>query len=267
MTLPIDLVFVRHGEAEGNLATRYSEKGDHEVYGAVHRDRHTRSFRLSERGRGQAKRTGAWLKDEFPVFDRHIVSEYIRAMETATLLDLPDANWQSNFMLTERDWGELDNYSEEERQAKFSDVLRMHDIEPFYWRPPNGESLAQMCLRADRILHTLHRECSDKTVVMVCHGEMMWGYRVLIERMSQQRFKELHLSDDPYDRLYNGQVIHYTRRNPETRRIEKYANWMRMIRPASDPVWESGWQEIVRPTYSNDDLQRIVDGYPAVIER
>ena len=35
---------------------------------------------------------------------------------------------------------------------------------------PNGESIAQLCLRIDGVLHTLHRECSDKRVLVVCHG-------------------------------------------------------------------------------------------------
>lgn len=266
MTLPIDLILLRHGQSEGNLAKRMSEAGDPTAYDNLRKDRHTRSFRLTELGRQQAERAGVWIRKEFPHLDRFIVSEFARAMETAALLGLPGANWYSNFFLTERDWGEYDSCSEQEREERFGKALAMQDIEPFFWRPLNGESLSELCLRLHSLLGTLHRECGDKQVILVCHGEVMWAFRVLIERMSQKRFKELHLSKEPLDRIHNCQVLHYTRRDPASGRIAKHANWMRMVRPSEDPVWHSGWQSIVRPTYSNEELLAIVEGYPRVLE-
>src|SRR4051812_1008304 len=113
MALPIDLILIRHGQSEGNAAKRLSEKGDNSAYLRLN-NRHTRSFRLSKRGQEQAVKAGKWLIDEFskdkdqPLFDRYITSEYVRAMETAALLGLPDAVWFRNFYLTERDWGDLE---------------------------------------------------------------------------------------------------------------------------------------------------------------
>jgi NAD+ kinase len=267
MTLPIDLVLVRHGQSEGNLAQRLSEAGEDEQYHKAHMERHTRSFRLTECGCEQAIRAGEWLRREFGHFDRYMVSEFIRAMETAALLDLPDAQWFTSFYLAERDWGEYDYYTQQERIELFGKALRMKDIEPFFWRPLNGESLAELGLRLDRNLGTLHRECSRGSVIMVCHGEVMWTYRVLVERMAQQRFKELHLSQDPLDRIYNGQILHYSRRNPYTLEEERYVNWMRMIRPVEEPVWVSEWQRIERPRYSNRELLNVVESYSRVLLR
>jgi NAD+ kinase len=268
MALPIDLILVRHGQSEGNAAKRLSEKGDESGYAAL-KDRHTRSFRLSERGREQAVTAGNWLEDEFckdgKGFDRYYVSEFVRAMETAALLELPGATWFRSFYLTERDWGELELLPDAERQTKFGDELRMRKIEPFFWRPPNGESFAELCLRLDRVLQTLHRECSEKRVIIVCHGEVMRAFRVLLERMSQQRFKEIYLSKEKEDGVHNCEVWHYTRRNPETNVIGDHANWMRRIRPNDTPVWNTGWETIQRPTYSNDDLLKIVAQSPAML--
>src|ERR1700749_2254492 len=119
MSLPLDLVFVRHGQSEGNAAKRLSEKGDDSVY-ALLKDSHTRSYRLSKKGQEQAVVAGKWLIEEFSkdgiVFDRFIASEYTRAMETAALLNLPNASWYRNFYLTERDWGGLDSLPEGEQQ-------------------------------------------------------------------------------------------------------------------------------------------------------
>jgi NAD+ kinase len=187
-------------------------------------------------------------------FDRYMVSEYTRAMETAGQLGLPNARWYGEYRLTERNWGDLDQYTEEERNNRYADNLRRRHMNPFFWKPPNGESFSELTTRFDRVLNTLHRECSDKRVIMVCHGEVMWAARVAIERMSQERFLELHLSKDPDDRIYNCQIIHYTRRDPLTGELHKHANWRRMIRPTDDPTKVFPWTRIERPMYTNEDL-------------
>lgn len=266
MTLPINLVFFRHGQSEGNLAKRRSEAGEHGAYDTVFAGRHTRSFRLTQLGREQAERAGAWLRDEFHFFDQYMVSEYARALETAGLLGMPNAQWRIVDLLTERDWGDLDRCSEQERATKFEDSLRMRRIDPFFWRPPNGESLHQLRLRLDRVLGTLHRECSDKNVLIVCHGEVMWTYRVILERMPQHEFRKLHLSNDPEDRLHNCEVLHYTRRDPDSGALSPHVGWMRRIRPAESPLWISPWKRIERRLLSNEELLETVGLYAPVLE-
>lgn len=265
MALPLDLVFVRHGESEGNAAKRRSRTGDHSAFTPEFRDRHTSTYRLTDRGRRQAVRAGEWLRKEFfgPGwgFDRYYVSDYTRAKETAGLLGLPNATWYSDYNIRERDWGDLDVCPEDERQARFGEALRRRDAQPFYWAPPGSgsESLAQLCARLKDTIRTLHRECGDRRVLIVCHGEVMWAFRVLIERMSQERFKELHESQDTTHRIHNCQVLHYKRRNPETGELSKYADWVRSVRPTATPEWHSGWQRVVRPRYTNEELLALAD--------
>jgi NAD+ kinase len=265
MAMPIDLVLVRHGESEGNAAKRRSRDGETGLYDEVLGGRHTRSYRLTNKGCTQAAKAGDYIRARLGHFDRFIVSEYARAVETAALLAIPDAQWHKDFYLTERDWGDLDNCTEEERGTKFGEALAMWDVEPFFWRPPNGEHMGALSLRLNRILHTLHRECSDKRVIMVCHGEVMWAFRVMLERMPQERYRELHESKDSADRINNCQIHHYTRRNPVTEKLAKYANWMRTIRPTSNPIEVSDWQEIKRPVYSNEDLLESLQHYPRIL--
>lgn len=270
MTLPIDLVLVRHGESEGNAAKRMSEKGDDSAYSKEFLERHTSSFRLTRKGREQALAGGHWLRSEFcnnnNTFDRFLVSEYTRAEETAARLELPNASWYLEPYLSERLWGTLDVMTEAERLEKFKESLRMRNTEPFFWRPPNGESYLDLRIRVDRVLDTLHRECSDKRVILVCHGEVMWAFRIRLERLSKERFKELHLSENPDDRIHNCQIIHYTRRNPATGRTANYANWMRMVRPTENPVRDFGWKEIERPRFSNEELLEIVMKVEPMVE-
>lgn len=262
--LPIDLVLVRHGQSEGNAANRLSEAGDDSAFTDAFRNRHSSSFRLTEKGREQAILAGRFIRKEFmgkgTVFDRYITSEYFRAMETAGLLSLPKARWYPEFYLRERDWGKLDICPPSEREKKYGQAMAGHKVEPFFWSPPNGESLAQLCLRIDRVLHTLHRECSDKRVIIVCHGEVMRAFQVRLERLSQAHFKKLLFSDRPEDRIHNCQVTHYTRRNPYTGKLMGHAGWVRWIRPAENPVAESGWKEIQRKAYSNKELLDLVNG-------
>ena len=265
MALPIDIVLVRHGQSEGNVAKHLSESGNNDLYTIEFRERYSSSFRLTDLGRHQAELAGVWIRKEFPGFDRYMVSEYLRAMETAALLALPSAAWFADFYLTERDWGELDICPEDERQEKFGNALRHRRADPFFWRPPNGETFADLCLRVDRVLHTLHRECSDKRVVIVCHGEVMRAFQIRIERMSQTRFRELTFSKNSDDRIYNCQVMHYSRRQKGTGKLFPHMEWMRMIRPAEDPIWSTEWQPIQRPTYSKEELLEIVHRTPAMV--
>lgn len=259
MTLPLDLVLVRHGQSEGNAAKRLSEAGDHSAYSPEFRKRHSGTYRLTDLGRTQADQAGEWLRTAFygfpdPGFDRYYVSEYLRAKETAALLNLPGAGWYTDPYLTERDGGDIDIAPEDERQERFSHALEMRVIEPFFWRPPNGESFMMLCQRIDRVLDTLHRECSDKRVIIVCHGEVMRAFQVRLERLSQQDFRRLVLSKDPKDRIHNCEVIHYTRRDPGPgRMLQPYLGWVRKVRPA-EGSWSSSWQTIRRRRYSNEDL-------------
>jgi len=78
-------------------------------------------------------------------------------------------------------------------------------------------------------------------------------------------FREIILNQKGYG-VHNCEIMHYTRRNPESGTIGDHANWMRRIRPNESPVWKTGWQKIERPKYSNAELLDIVAQSPAVLE-
>jgi NAD+ kinase len=255
MTMPLDLVLVRHGESEGNVANRRSRQGDNSAFTDEFRRRHSSKWRLTDRGIEQARAAGAWIREHIgPSFDRHYTSEYVRAMETAAHLELPDAEWYAEFYLRERDWGRLDLVTHEERLERFGEALAGHRIDSFYWSPPAGESMAQVCLRVDRVLNTLHRECAPMRVIVVCHGEIMWAFRVRLERMPQRLYHELDTSEDPHERIFNAQVLHYTRQDPATGEVQPYLNWMRSVCPWDMSQSRNTWQRIERRVYSNEDL-------------
>jgi NAD+ kinase len=272
MTMPIDLVLVRHGESEGNIANKRSRAGDHSAFTDEFRHRHSSHWRLTSCGVQQAKAAGQWLRQQFDrgegnaPFDRFYASEYVRALETAAHLELPGAEWFRSAYLRERDWGQLDVMSDEERRQLFATELARRDRDGFYWAPPGGESMASLCLRIDRILSTLHRECSDQRIIVVCHGEVLWAFRVLLERMTQPQYRALDASDDPKDHLHNGHILHYTRRDPERGTLAPRYEWMRSVCPWDPKRSRNDWRAIERPRFTNAALLDEVEKIPRLVD-
>lgn len=268
MTMPINLVLVRHGESEGNVATGRSKKGDHSDYTEEFKSRHNSTWRLTDKGIWQAKTAGEWIKANIGgSFDRYYVSDYNRAKETAFYLGLADAAWFVDFNLRERDWGYWDSMSREEREERFAEEIRSLKRDRFYASPPNGESMATICgLRiGGRHFDTLHRECSDMTVISVNHGEIVWAHRVVIERMLPRVFRELDASKNPKNRVHNCQILHYTRKDPETGDLLPYIGWMRSVCPTDPKLSMNVWQKVERPRYTNEQLRQEFERTPRMI--
>lgn len=266
MTMPVDLLLVRHGESEGNVAKEKSEKGDHSLYTQEFLARHSSEWRLTDYGIWQAKMAGLWICANIPTqFQRYYISECYRAIETAENLDLPNARWFTEFYLNERNWGFLDSMSQEEREKLYAKDIERWGRDHIYWAPPGygSENMVDVALRSyERIVSTLHRECSDGAAIIVCHGEVMWAWRMRLERMPIQRYRELHKSKDKKDRLANCQILHYTRRNPKTGEIAPYLNWMRSVCPWDMSRSRNEWENIVRPSYNNEELKAMIGQFP-----
>lgn len=202
-----EFVLVRHGESEGNIAFNRSVAGDHSLYSGAFLERHSSFWRLSDRGREQAAATGEWMRTHMDVnFDAHFSSEYLRAMETAALLELPSARWRPEVMLRERDWGEYDLASQEERRNAFEQYEARRRRESLFWAPPGGESLAQVVQRIDNVLLYCNRRFGGQRVIFVCHGELMWAFRLRLERFSGLVYREMQADPRPGERINNCQV-------------------------------------------------------------
>lgn len=262
--MPIDLVLVRHGESEGNLAQAKSLKGDQSAWQmeAFHQ-RHTSLYRLTNVGREQARAAGEWIRKNIGPFDAYYSSEYTRAMETAVLLGLKGP-WITDFFLRERDQGVFSNISKSERNHKFSNEVHKRDQDIFYFAPPGGESVANACLRVGRVLSELRNECSGFKVVCVCHGNIMWGFRLLIEHMNQEKFRALN--SNPETKLLNCTIIHYSRRRPGTGEVSATLDWMRIVCPWDlEKSIHPEWVRIHRPLWTNEALMARINAVPQLI--
>ena len=181
-----EIVLVRHGESEGNVAFNRSVAGDHSLYSGAFLERHSSFWRLTDRGRAQALTAGEWLRDNCDLnYDGFYTSEYLRAMETAALLDMQQGRWRPEVMLRERDWGEYDLLDQLQRKNAYRQYEKRRRRESLFWAPPGGESLAQVVQRVDSVLLFTNRRYSGGRVILACHGELMWAFRLRFERLTQ----------------------------------------------------------------------------------
>lgn len=263
--LPIDLIVIRHGESEGNVANEAGRNGDTSLFTPEFRNRHSRGFRLTDRGIKQARDAGAWLKVnvDFPI-DRFLVSDFIRAKETAYELGIEGATWSVEYQLRERDMALMDNLPPDEKERLYAVEQKQYELDPFLSIPAGGgESVAALCLRlkADMIAH-IARDYSSMRVAMVCHGHVMRALQLELLQLGHDDFLRLDGSKDPKDKIHNCQIMWYTRRNPSDGRVQDsrlYA-W-RSLSPQNPEQTDTGWIRIERRRLTNDQLRDDVARY------
>src|SRR3989344_5433801 len=235
MGMPKNLFLVRHGQSEGNLVRKQFEKTNEEsFFSNEFLELHESQYRLTELGIEQAKKAGQWfLEKNFTVFDRTLVSNNVRAMQTAAYLNLNNANWMIDFNLRERDGGLFDAITPSKRDSDYPDQQKFYNTQPFLFRPPQGESVADVCQRIKIVLETLARECDGKNVIIVCHGHVMRSFRIILERLSLQKTNVFLMTKEDWGRVPNCSIIHYTRENPSNykQELSDRFDWVRMIRP------------------------------------
>jgi broad specificity phosphatase PhoE len=266
--MPQDLYIVRHGQSTGNLARKkYVETNDESVFLEIFA-KHESKYELTSLGIEQAKLTGSWfLNNGLSFFDRMLVSSNDRALQTASYLGLPEAAWMIDSNLREREDGLFNIIPPTKRDSDYADQQKFHDTEPFLFRPPQGENMADVCQRIKIVLDTLARECSGKRVIIVCHGHVIRAFRIILERMSLQKSNEFLLTQEDWGKIPNCSILHYTRKNPfipenlgNNLTLSNHFDWFRMIRPAGGGKLEDNFSEIKRKKYTNEELLLEVSG-------
>ncbi|GAA2204382.1 histidine phosphatase family protein [Nonomuraea monospora] len=179
---PERIMAVRHGESEANLAHRQAgetplvyERGDDEVT-------------LTELGRAQAAALGGLLAalpgDEAP--ELVWCSPYLRALDT----------WR----LAQEAWGagplpvSVDGRLRDQEPGAFAQLnlaairerhpgeLARREAEGAYaYRPPGGESLADVVVRLRGFLHDLDGRASGRRVLIVAHDSVVLALRHVLD--------------------------------------------------------------------------------------
>ena len=266
MAMPNNLVLVRHGESEGNVVTRAGQHGNLDFFTDEFRERPGHDWRLTERGIEQAQAAGLWitrfvLNQGAEHFDKFYVSPHRRTRETAAHLALANALWLQVPRLRERDWGDIESMSRAEFEELYPYNARKKRLDSLYWRPPGGESIAQVGeTRVQRFFETLHREAEDQNVAVVTHGEWIWASRFELERMDHEQWS---ISEkDAAQKIKNCQVVQFSRLDPETQNQSGKVLWVRSVTPWETPDSPGEWHEIERRGYTNQELMADVEQIP-----
>ncbi|KAH0791700.1 phosphoglycerate mutase family protein [Histomonas meleagridis] len=259
--MPKDLILVRHGYAEGNKAYAEEKKGNYQFFSPKFLETHESQWRLTSKGREQSRAAGEWIKKNVSYFfGQYLCSEYIRALETAALLNLPHANWTRNVFLHERNFGKLSRLSYAVRQKRFEAQLKWRERDAFYWKPPSGESLADVALRVDYILDQLSEfPIQPSSAIIVTHFHVMQVLRTRIEMIPQSEFRKKLVNNDESEKLKNAAIIHYTRIDPVTKEVEPVYKWMKIVIPWIKKYSNPDWKEIIYPTFTNEGLKREIE--------
>jgi len=268
MTMPIDWVLVRHGQSESNLAHERSSVGDNRAFEIPgFRERHSSDIRLTPLGVKHAKIDGSWLrKRRKEPFDAFHAPMYVRSMEHAAQMNLPGARWKTRFDLHERYWGRMDRLTYEEMQNDYADELERRRTDPWFWKPPGGESLCEVLLRLMPYFNILHRYHSEHAVVAATHGEVMFAIRAHYMRLSMSEIREMHnVPNGHKDKIYNGQVHWYSRRDPKSGELARHFEWFLSTCPNNFGLSPNEWVKIERPTYTNDELLAQVEKTPRLV--
>jgi broad specificity phosphatase PhoE len=148
-----EIVLVRHGETEWSRTLRHTGRTD---------------VPLTDRGRRQAQLLGQGLRDRR--FALILTSPLQRATETCRLAGF-EGQAQTRDDLAEWDYGDY--------EGRTTDEIRKHTPgwTVFTGTVPNGETVAQVGERADRILAEAAR--AEGAVLLVAHGHVL---RVLAAR-------------------------------------------------------------------------------------
>jgi broad specificity phosphatase PhoE len=155
------LVFLRHGESEGNARGYFQGQAD---------------FPLTEKGRSQSQALADFWKSNQTTFDTIISSPLMRARETAEIIASqlsPDSQdeirmeFDPNWM--ERDFGRISGLAREEVEERFP----RPDFISLYERiGETGESQWELYLRASRALQDILHQTPERYLI-VSHGGIL----------------------------------------------------------------------------------------------
>lgn len=177
---------IRHGESTGNVARELAESAGHEVIDIAERDA---DVPLSDEGRRQAEALGRWFADlpraQWP--DVVVSSPYLRALDTARTALSGHPLMLVDERLRDRELGVLDLLTTHGVATRYPDELvRKRRLGKFYYRPPGGESWADVALRLRALLGDLERVHRGQRVLLFAHEVTAYLLRYLLEGVPER---------------------------------------------------------------------------------
>jgi broad specificity phosphatase PhoE len=210
----VELLLVRHGESEGNVAATDARLAGAEVIEVPARDA---DVNLSGTGQEQAKALGTALariaEDLRP--DAVVSSPYARALQTAEIA-VETAGWhvkvRTDERLRDRELGILDRLTRRGVEKRFPEEAERREwLGKMYYRPPGGESWADVALRLRSVLDELNSLGTGHRVMLVCHDALILLFRYVLEGMNEKELLDLAASTS----VLNASLTRYVRPSGE----------------------------------------------------
>ena len=172
------LIVVRHGQTScniGNIWHGWDECG------------------LTDEGLAQAEAVGARLSGES--IDAVYTSPSLRAVQTARAVAAPHGlEPLLRPGLRERNAGEYEGVLVDEVVARRPTIWEDRAADYWNWRPPGGESFAEVLARTLQVLDSIREKHGDETVALVTH---MGPARVLLSRLAGIPLDETYAMEFP----------------------------------------------------------------------
>ena len=210
----VELLLIRHGESEGTVAATDARMAGAEVIAVPARDA---DVNLSGTGQDQAKALGAALAriaEEFRP-DAVVSSPYARAFQTAEIA-VEAAGWpvkvQLDERLRDRELGILDRLTRLGVEKRYPEEAERREwLGKMYYRPPGGESWADVALRLRSVLDELNNLGSGHRVMLVCHDALIMLFRYVLEGMTEKELLDLAASTS----VLNASITRFVRPSGE----------------------------------------------------
>jgi broad specificity phosphatase PhoE len=190
----------------GNVADAQAQKSG---AGRLELDVRDPDVPLSDTGRAQAEALGRHLaalpEDQRPT--AVLSSPFARALTTAQLATTGlGVRVRTDERLRERDFGAFDGMTGAGIREQYPDEAGRRDLlGKFYYRPPGGESWADVALRVRSLLATeaLRHDC--ERLVIVAHQAVIMVFRYVLEELTEQEL----LAVDKQEQVANASLTRY----------------------------------------------------------
>lgn len=208
-TFPQTIWLVRHGESIGNVARREAEINCAKMIESPCREP---DVELSPLGHAQAENLGRWFAKEDTQPTIIYSSPYKRTLNTAEILIdswgiNPDSiRIKHDERLRERELGVFDCLTKTGAIEKFPELCDLRERwGKFYFRPPAGESWADVVVRLRSFIETELSRADGARVLIVTHEVVVRCFRYIIEELTEQRILEIDRASD----VANGGITSY----------------------------------------------------------
>ena len=193
------LIFLRHGESEGNKNSRFNGNLD---------------LLLTDRGRIQAQKTAEYL-DKFKI-DKVYASDLKRALETAEIV----AKRQSLEVIKDKNLREI--FGGDFEGKIYSELNKLYPVEFGMWlndlgncRCPNGESIRELLERFNTRIKEIATENKDKTILIGTHAmpirvmSTVWNKKDITQVRDYEFVRNASVTVVDYSDISNPVVLEY----------------------------------------------------------